>query len=147
MALVQALYANGKMTVSIRRLGPGETPTKSSVDVPLAGTVGTTYPVAAQAAVHAIEDMWKTRAAVDYTQRGRLTVDVRIASLAQWGEIETSLSGITNITSTTVTAMDISYARIQIAYGGGLEQLREQLGAQGLTLANHGGQWTLAKNS
>ena len=88
--------------------------------------------------------MWKTRAAVDYTQRGKLTVDVRIASLAQWGEIQTALSGIANITAMTVTAMDISYARIQISYGGGLDQLREQLAAQGLTLAGHGGQWTLA---
>jgi hypothetical protein len=145
VALVQAVYAGGKLTVNLKRLGPGEAPVKSATDVPLMGTVGTTYPAAAQAAVHAIEDLWKTRAAVDYTQRGKLNVDVRIASLAQWGEIQTSLSGIGNITSMTVTAMDINYARIQISYGGGLEQLREQLAAQGLTLTNHGGQWSLVK--
>ena len=145
VALAQAVYANGRLTVNLKRLGPGEVPIKSAVDVPLAGTLGTTYPAAAQAAVHGIEDMWKTRAAVDYTQRGKLSVDVRIASLAQWGEIQTSLSGIGNITSMTVTAMDISYARIQISYGGGLEQLREQLAAQGLTLAGKAGQWTLVK--
>jgi hypothetical protein len=147
VALVQAVYAGGKMTVNIRRLGQGEAPVKSSVDVPLAGTVGTTYPVAAQAAVRLIEDMWKTRTSVDYTQRGKLTVDVRITSLAQWGEIQTSLSGISNITSMQVTAMDISFARIQIGYGGGLEQLREQLAAQGLTLLGKNGQWSLAKAS
>ena len=60
-ALVQAVYANGKMTVNIRRLGAGEQPAKTSVDVPLLQTVGTTYPAAAQAAVRAIEDLWKTR--------------------------------------------------------------------------------------
>jgi hypothetical protein len=147
VALVQAIYANGKMTVNIRRLGPGEAPTKSSVDVPLAGTVGTTYPVAAQAAVRLMEDMWKTRTAVDYTQRGKLTVDVRIAGLAQWGEIQAALSGISNITAMQVTAMDINFARIQIAYGGGLEQLREQLAAQGLALTGKSGQWSLAKAS
>lgn len=145
VALVQALYANGKMMVNIRRLGPGEVPAKSTTEVPLMGTVGTTYPAAAQAAVRAIEDLWKTRAAVDYTQRGKLTVDVRIAGLAQWGEIQTALSGIGNITSVTVTAMDINFARIQLSYGGGLEQLREQLQAQGLTLSGGRGQWTLSK--
>ena len=61
VALVQAVYAGGKMTVNVRRLGVGEQPAKTSVDVPVLQTVGTTYPVAAQAAVRAIEDMWKTR--------------------------------------------------------------------------------------
>ena len=50
-ALVQAVYANGKVTVNIRRLGQGEAPSKTSVDVPLLQTVSTTYPAAAQAAV------------------------------------------------------------------------------------------------
>ena len=145
VALVQAIYANGKMTVVVRRLGPGEAPTKANVDVPALQTVGTTYPVAAQAAVKLIEDMWKTRTAVDYSQRGRLTVDVRITSLAQWGEIQTALSATTGITATNVVAMDINFARIQIAYGGGLEQLREQLAAQGLALTGKAGQWSLSK--
>ena len=38
-------------------------------------TVGTTYPAAAQAAVRAMEDLWKTRSAIDFSQRGRLTAD------------------------------------------------------------------------
>src|SRR5689334_4168689 len=65
VALVQALYANGKMTVNIRRLGAGEQPAKSSLDIPLLQTVGTTYPAAAQAAIRSIEDMWKTRNVID----------------------------------------------------------------------------------
>ena len=80
------------MTVNIRRLGMSEQPAKASVDVPVLQTVGTTYPAAAQAAVRAIEDLWKTRSAIDISQRGKLTADVRIASLAQWGEIQTALA-------------------------------------------------------
>jgi len=146
VGLVQALYANGKMTVNIRRLGVGEQPAKTSVEVPMLQTVGTTYPAAAQAAVRAIEDLWKTRSAIDFSQRGRLTADVRIAGLAQWGEIQTALGSVGNVTGMTVTAMDMNYARINIAYLGGLDQLREALGAAGLTLTNRGGQWTLARN-
>ena len=146
VGLVQAVYANGKMTVNIRRLGVGEQPAKTSVDVPMLQTVGTTYPAAAQAAVRGIEDLWKTRSAVDFSQRGRLTADVRIASLAQWGQIQTSLGTVSNVTGMTVTAMDVNYARINLSYLGGVEQLREALGAAGLTLTNRDGQWMLARN-
>lgn len=146
VGLVQALYANGKMTVNIRRLGLGEQPAKTSVDVPMLQTVGTTYPAAAQAAVRAIEDLWKTRSAIDFSQRGRLTADVRIASLAQWGEVQTALGTVGNVTDMTVTAMDMNYARINLTYQGGIDQLREALGGAGLTLTNRGGQWMLARN-
>jgi hypothetical protein len=145
VALVQAVYAGGKMTVNIRRLGPGEQTAKASVDVAVQQTVGTTYPAAAQAAVRTIEDMWKTRSAIDFSQRGKLTADVRIASLAQWGEIQTSLAGVSNLTSMNVTAIDMGYARVNLTYQGGLEQLREAFAGAGLSLSNHGGQWTLAK--
>ena len=145
VGLVQALYANGKMTVNIRRLGLGQQPVKTSVDVPMLQTVGTTYPAAAQAAVRAIEDLWKTRNAIDFSQRGRLTADVHIASLAQWGEIQTALGTVGNITGVTVTAMDMNYARINLTYQGGIDQLREAIGGAGLSLTNRGGQWMLAR--
>jgi len=145
VGLVQALYANGKMTVNIRRLGVGEQPVKTSVDVPMLQTVGTTYPAAAQAAVRAMEDLWKTRSAIDFSQRGHLTADVRIAGLAQWGEIQTALGTVGNVTGVTVTAMDMNYARITIAYMGGTDQLREAISGAGLALTNRGGQWMLAK--
>ena len=50
---------------------------------------------------------------------------MRIASLAQWGEIQTALAGVGNVTSVNVTAMDIGYARVNLTYQGGLDQLRE----------------------
>jgi hypothetical protein len=146
-ALVQVVYANNKVTVNIRRLGQGEAPLKTSVDVPLLQTVGVTYPSAAQAAIHAIEDMWKSRAAVDFSQRGKLTLVAHAASLAQWGAIQTALSAVDNVTSVQVTAMDIGYAQLSITYQGSSDQLRDALGAAGLTLANRGGEWTIAMNS
>ncbi len=145
VGLVQVLSANGKLTVNIRRLGVGEQPAKTSLDVPMLQTVGTTYPAAAQAAVRAIEDMWKTRSAIDFSQRGRLTVDVRIAGLAQWSEIQAALGGVGNVTGVSVTAIDTNYARINLAYLGGIDQLREAFATAGLSLTNRGGQWMLAK--
>src|SRR6185436_14273402 len=103
------------------------------------------YPAAAQAAVRAIEDMWKTRSVIDFSQRGRLTADVRIGSLAQWGEIQTALGQVNNVTGVTVTAISPNFARINMGYQGGLDQLREAVGEAGLSLTNRGGQWTLAR--
>lgn len=145
VALAQAIYANGRMTVNIRRLGLGEAPAKTSVDVPLLQTVGSTYPAAAQAAVRAIEDLWKTRSAIDFNQRGRINADVRIESLAQWGELQTQLASVSNVTGVTVTAMNTGYARIVLTHIGNAEQLRDALAGAGLTLTNRSGQYTLAR--
>ena len=135
------------MTVNIRRLAPGEQPAKTQVDVPHDQTVGTTYPAAAQAAVR------RHRRYVEGAHRHRFQParppDRRCAhrrSLAQWGEIQTALAGVGNVTGVTVTAMDIGYARINLTYQGSLDQLREALGGAGLSLSNRGGQWMLASN-
>ena len=144
LAMVQAVYANGRITVNIRRLGPGEPPARTQVDVPLMQTVGTTYPAAADAAVNAIEDLWKARNVIDYGQRGRISADLRIVSLPQWADVQNQLAGVSNVTGVTVVAMDMAYARLSIAYIGNLDQLRDAMGASGLNLTSRGGQWQLS---
>jgi hypothetical protein len=142
-ALVQAIYANGKVTVNIRRLGQGETPSKTSLDVPLLQTVSTTYPAAAQAALAAMDDLWKARSAVNPNARGTITADVTVNSLNQWGAIQTALSGMDNVTNVQVVAMNLGYARLSIGYQGSADQLREAMSEQGLALSGRGGQWTI----
>lgn len=145
--LAQAVYANGRVTVNIRRLGPGEAPAKTQVEVPLMQTVGTTYPAAADAAVRAIEDMWKSRNVIDYSQHGRITADLRIVSLPQWAGVQNQLAAMNNVTGVTVVAMDMAYARLSIAYIGNIDQLRDAMGASGLTLVSRGGQWQLSASN
>ena len=142
-ALVQSVYANGKVTVTIRRIGQNEAPTKTSIDVPMLQTLGNTYPVAAQAAVAAMDDMWKSRSAVNPNARGALVADVKVNSLNQWGAIQSALSGAENVTGVQVVAMNLGYARLSIAYMGSTDQLRDTLNEQGLALSGRGGQWTL----
>ena len=146
--LVQAVAMGGKVTVNIRHLGNGETPVKASMDVPLQQSLSATYPAAAAAAIGAIEDLWKARAAIDFSKGGKLTVNVSMNSLQQWGAIQTALAGADNITNVTVNAMDTGYAQISISYTGSAQQLRDVLGGEGLTLAPVRGQavWTLAMN-
>ena len=142
-ALVQAVYARGKVSVNIRLLTPNQAPARSGAEVPMNGTVGTTYLAAAQAALAAIDDLWKARVTVDPNQRGRLTADMRIDSLQQWGDAQAALAGVPLVTGVTLVALDPGYARMVIAYTGSQDQLREALGAAHLTLSGRDGQWML----
>ena len=86
----------------------------------------------------------ESRAAVDFSQRGKLMVVARPGEAAEWGALRSALAGVDNVTGVQVLAMDIGYAQLSISYQGGMEQLRDALGGAGLSLAQRSGEWTLA---
>lgn len=142
--LVLVAPGSGHLTVTIKRLGVGQLPTKSSLDVPLLpGGAAGTYSSAADAAVHAIEDMWKARP-VETSQAAHLTADVKISSLGQWGALQAQMSTVPNVTGVNVLAMDIGEVRVSIAYIGSSEQLQGALSAQGISLTRIDGEWSLS---
>lgn len=142
--LVMVAPGSGRLTVTIKRLGALQLPTKASVGVPLLpGGAAATYSSAADAAVRAIEDMWKAHPAGS-SSSGHLTAEVKIASLAQWSALQTQMAAIPNISGMNVVAMDIGEARVAIAYLGATDQLKDALLAQGIILAKSGGEWSLS---
>jgi hypothetical protein len=141
--LVQVTPAGNKLQIAVKRLGQGEMPTKSVIDVPLLQNVIATYPGAADAAVRAIDDMWKNQKAVDFSQKGRLTADVRVASLSQFATLETAVAGVPNVASVTVAAMDIGAARLTISYLGSTDQLKAALAQAGVVLRGGPGSWQI----
>lgn len=133
----------GHLTITLKRFGQGELPQKISFDVPQApGGVAPSYPSASDAALKAIDEMWKHPP--DVGPAGRLVADVHIASLAQWGSLQTQMATVPNVSSVTVVAMDIGEAKISLAYIGTTDQLKDALGQQGIALVNRGGEWTLS---
>jgi len=124
-----------KLAVTVKRVGVGEVPMQSTVEVPYIQTAAATVPAAADAAMSTISELWKQKAAVDFSQRGTITVDVRIASLAQWAAIQSALTAVPNVTGMRVLAMDIGEARLSLSYLGTPEQLRESLGQASLQLS------------
>lgn len=141
--LVQVVPSPDHLTINLKRLGTGQLPTKTSFDVPLQkGGAAGTYSMAADAAVHGVEEMWKTPAT--FGTPGKLTADVRIASLAQFGALQTQLAGAANVTGVNVIAMDIGEARVSIAYIGGSDSLKDALAARGVYLTKSGGEWALS---
>ncbi len=142
--LALATVNGNKLTVTLRRLGIGELPTKASVDVPLLQGAASTYSAAADAAVHAIEDMWKSHVAMDYSQKGNLVADVRMTSLAQFASVQSALVGVGNVTSVNVVAIDMGEAQLSISYVGTTDQLHDALAGAGIVLVNRGGAWHLS---
>lgn len=145
--LVLATQVGNKLVVSLKRVGAGELPVKSSFEVPILQGAPSTYPGAADAAVRAIEDMWKNQKAVDYSQKGKLIADVRIDSLTQFATLENTLAGVPNVASVGVAAMDIGQARLAISYIGTTEQLRAAMAQAGITLAGRAGAWQITQGA
>jgi len=143
-ALVMVAPGSGHLTITIKRLGVAQLPTKSSFDMPLLpGGAAGTYSSAADAAVHAIEDMWKAHPA-ETSQAGRLVADVKITSLAQWGALQAQMATVPNVRGVDVLAMDIGEAHVSIAYLGTPEQLRDALSLQQMSLTKTDAGWLLS---
>jgi hypothetical protein len=87
--------------------------------------------------------MWKAQKAVDYSQKGHLVADVRIASLAQFSALENTIAGVPNVASLNVAAMDVGMARVAISYLGTTDQLKAALAQAGVTLRGGPGNWQI----
>ncbi len=145
LALMTLDVPQHKLHITIKRIGIGEAPMQTTVDVPFYQTAYTAFPSAADATVAAISELWKQRTAVDYSQKGTIAVDVRAATLEQWSSLQAQLGTVANITSVRVDAMDIGDARVTIGYLGTLDQLREGLAQASLQIvsADNNGEWLL----
>ena len=136
----------GKVQIWLRRIGVAETPTKTSLDVPLIKNPAQTYPLAADAAVHAIEVMFQQKPAIDYGPRGTLSADVHVDSLQQWAAMQNSFGLVANVVAVQIVAMDIGLVRINLTYQGSTDQLHDALVPVGIALTRDGdaGQWQMA---
>jgi len=145
--LILAMQMGNKLAVTLKRLGPNELPIKTSFDLPILQGAPSTYPAAADQAVQAIDDLWKSHAAVDFSQKGSLEAEVKIASLPQFANLQNALVGVPNVQGISIVAMDTGEARLTISYIGTQDQLREALTQAGLNLANRGGTWQLSQGT
>ncbi|HEX4303079.1 MAG TPA: hypothetical protein VHZ78_09820 [Rhizomicrobium sp.] len=134
----------GKVQIWLKRIGISEAPMKTSVDVPLVKNVVQTYPLAADAAVHAIEVMFQQKPAIDFGPRNSLTADVQIDSLAQWATMQTAMTSVPNVVAVQTQAMDIGLVRISLIYQGSTDQLHDALAPAGVALTRGSDGWSMA---
>jgi hypothetical protein len=134
-----------QMIVKIRRLGPGSSPSIHDVVVPVGPKTppAKAFGTVADATASTVIGSWKARSVVDFGKKSRLVASMHFDSLQQWSAVLQKLGGVSTISEVNVEAMDIGEARIAISYAGSADQLSEQLGHEGLTLAEAGGEWSL----
>ncbi len=146
VVLAQALPAKDHITVKLRILGPNVSQALPDITVPLApGTpAAKAFGDAADAAADAISNAWKSRSAVDFSARQKLTANVKIASVTDWGLVQQKLAAISTVLDVDVVAMNIGEAQIVITYAGSADQLHDFLTQGGLDLSNQGGTWWLS---
>jgi hypothetical protein len=144
--LAQATAGRGTITVALRHLGPGASQPIPNVVVPVrpGEPAQQAYARAADAAATAIVEVWKSHSAIDFNRRYKLTADVRIASLAEWGQVMQRLAAIPIVTDVQVLAMDSGEARVAITYVGTPEQLQAIAAQSSLDLSNNAAGWQLA---
>jgi len=144
--LVEAVAGKGVITVSLRHLGTGASQPIPNIVVPVhpGEPVPQAYAAAADAAAAAIIDVWKSRSAIDFNKRYKLTAEAHISTLADWGTLIQKLTSVPIVTDVNVLAMDIGEARIAITYAGSAEQLEALAAQSNLNLTNSGGGWQLS---
>jgi len=135
--------ANGQTVVKMKRLGLGSSPPVPDVTVP--GNPPGTMGAAADAASAAIATYWKSRSAIDYGRRLKLTADVHVSSLQQWGDVLAKIGTVSTVTEVNVNAMDIGLAKVTLTYVGTTNQLHDALAQAKVDLTpKTGGGWTLS---
>jgi len=138
--------AASKVTVRMRRVGPGKPVVLGEIEVPV--STGTppekAYATAAQQATAAIEDAWKNRGTVEVAKKTKMVAEVRIASLSQWVSLLARLSAVPSVTDVNVSAMNIGEARINFTYAGTPDQLKSAAAEQNLTLTDRGDTWWIS---
>jgi len=148
--LVQATDpAASKVTVRMRRGGPGKPVVLGDIEVPVsAGTPPEkVYATAAQQATAAIEDAWKNRGTVEVSKKTTMVAEVRIPSLSRWVSLLGRLSAIPSVTDVNVAAMNTGEARVNFTYSGTPDQLKSAAAQANLNLADRGGTWWLGSGA
>jgi hypothetical protein len=143
--LALATAANGHVIVKLKRVGLGQSSPVPDVDVAIpAGTpAANAYAAVADNTAVAIINAWKGHASVD-NRRSRVTAEIHIDSLEQWGALQQKLVTVPNVADVNVVAMDMGEARVVLTYVGNVEQLHDNMSKDGIDLTNDDGAWTIA---
>ena len=146
VVIAQAVPARDHITIRLRMLGAATSQNLPDVTVPVSpGTPpAKAFALAAGATADAIVNAWKSRSAVDFNARAKLTIDVKISSIADWGEVQQKLATVPIVLNVDITAMNIGQARVVLTYAGSTDQLHDFLAQAGLDLTNQGGIWRIA---
>jgi hypothetical protein len=90
----------------------------------------------ADAITDKVAESWKSRSSVDYATRARLVADVQFNSLEEWARIRAQLGAVRAVSDFDVLGLARNEAEVDLGYFGRVEQLRDAMAQQSLTLVN-----------
>jgi hypothetical protein len=90
-----------------------------------------------------LDEQWKGPNLLRYDQLGTMVVDIPIARLSDWVEINRGLQGLSEVDQVDVTMFARDNVRAQIHYIGDQIRFEEALGRLGLALSREGESWRL----
>jgi hypothetical protein len=102
-----------------------------------------TFLADAEAVAEKAYETWKSRSAVNFATRARLTADVQFDSLDDWAKIRKQLGAVRAVSDMDVIGLSLHEAELALTYSGRPEQLRDAMAQQDLNLINAQGQYTL----
>jgi hypothetical protein len=88
----------------------------------------------ADAVTDKVAETWKGRSSVDYATRARLVTDVQFNSLEEWSRIRAQLGAVRAVSDFEVLGLARNEAEIDLGYFGRVEQLRDAMAQQNLSL-------------
>jgi hypothetical protein len=94
------------------------------------------FPALSDAVTDKVAETWKSRSSVDYATRARLVADVQFNSLEEWGRIRAQLGAVRAVSDFEVVGLARNEAEVDLAYFGRVEQLRDAMAQQNLSLVN-----------
>ena len=136
VVVVAIASADGRSVRSIEISPTGRTPSSFAFAQP-------NFPALADAVTDKVAESWKSRSSVDYATRARLVADVQFNSLEEWSRIRAQLGAVRAISDFEVVGLARNEAEIDLAYFGRVEQLRDALAQQNLSLVNSPAGFTL----
>jgi hypothetical protein len=90
-----------------------------------------------------LDERWKSANLLRYDQARTMVVDIPIARLSDWVEIDRGLQGLSEVDRVEVAAFARNNVRARVRYLGDELRLEEALGRLGLALSRKGESWLL----
>lgn len=98
---------------------------------------------AARQLVDQLQQDWKRRTRIEFGELGRITLNVRTQSLAQWAALRRELESIYRVREVKLLALSVQFAQMSVQYHGDIAQLQFELAQRDLNLQQYDNYWFL----
>jgi hypothetical protein len=127
LVVVAIADADGRSVRAIEISPAGRSPSSFAFAQP-------NFSALADAVTEKVTETWKARSSVDYATRARLVTDVQFNTLEEWSRIRAQLGAVRAISDFEVLGLARNEAEIDLGYFGRVEQLRDAMAQQNLSL-------------